>query len=283
MAFSKTRRAPRRGTRLSVDSLEGRQLLSHMPAHLPAVAGHPATVQTAAFGFPGKIKVSDPGQAAILSALNGGAGSEFVQLLRREVRNINGVIASFAIGARSSFSAPGFAARLPKSQPGYTGPVIDQLNGTVAGALLRPDGSLELAAIMRGPVHNPVPSYYIWGIDRGGPSNANTTPGLPGVHYDSEVIVAVTPSGISGSVRDLQTDTTSAISGSQISVKGSTIRVFVSPSLLPANNGVPASKFRFGFWAATDPDGGNSAIESFVPNDASIPVGIQPGKAPRRR
>jgi hypothetical protein len=260
-----------------VDSLEGRALLSHVaPTH------HAAPVHPANLGFRGHIVVTDPGEQAILNALSGGAGSDFVKLLRREVRDPTAVIASFVSGQRTEFTVPGFAAKVPHSQPQYTGTVYDQWNGTVAGALLQPNGNFEFAAIMRGPVHNRITGYYVWGVNRGGPANTNTSPGLPGIHFDSEVIVAASSLGVSSaSVVDLQTGSSTSIDPSQVQLDGPTLRVTVAGSLLPANYGVPAKQFQFGFWVTTNPNGGISAIESFVPDNQSIPIGVEGGRAPR--
>jgi hypothetical protein len=213
--------------------------------------------------------------------LTGGAGSEFVKLLRREVHNPAAVIASFVTGARKEFTVAGFAAKVPHSQPLYTGPVYDQWNGTVAGGLLQPGGNFEFAAIMRGPIHNPIVGYYIWGVNRGGPNTAQTSPELPGVHFDSEVIVAASSLGaVSAAVVDLQTGASTPIDLSQVQLAGPTIRVFVPGSVLPSL-GLAPRQYQFGFWVSQDLSGNISSIESFVPDNTSVPIGVEAGRAPR--
>jgi hypothetical protein len=132
---------------------------------------------------------------------------------------------------------------------------------------------------MRGPIHNPIVGYYVWGVNRGGPGNANTSPGLPGVHFDSEVIVAASSLGVaSASVVDLQTGSSIPIDTSQVTLNGPTIRVIVPGSALPSLSLAP-KQYQFGFWAADSQAGGLSAIESFVPDNQSVPIGVEGGHA----
>src|SRR5689334_23049246 len=112
-----------RRVRPVVEPLEGRLALSHAAPMVPTVAA--------------KINLSDgSGASAILSALHGGAGSEFVTLLRRGVPNVNAMIRAFALGRRSEVDVKGFAVKTPHFQPQYTGPHLDQFNPTAAGAVL---------------------------------------------------------------------------------------------------------------------------------------------------
>src|SRR5688572_8688021 len=188
----RTRTRPPR-VRLNVEPLEGRQLPSVSLPRLPGVsvlAANPA---------------DGSGAAAILSALRGGAGSEFVTLIRREVPNIGAVIRQFTLGARSTFSVRGFAAKLPRLQALYRGPELDQLNPTAAGAVLLRDGRLELAAIMRGPIDLPVRTTYVWGIDRGSGLVDPEGFGRPGLRYDAVVSVTREGGSITASVTDLTT------------------------------------------------------------------------------
>ena len=148
-------RPPRRRATPRLEPLEGRVVLS-------AVAALPRPTVAVLYNF------SDgTGLAAVLSALRGGPGNEFVRVLRREV-NVRRTIAEFASGQRSELVVPGFAIKTPKLNAAYTGPQLDQFNPTAAGALLLSRGRLELAAIMRGPIDRPEPVTYVWGIDRGG-------------------------------------------------------------------------------------------------------------------
>src|SRR5690349_17486716 len=80
---------PHRATRspLSVEILEGRSLLSG-PAHGLPMLSRPALVARV---HP-SIQFDPAGFSAILGALNGGLGSEWVKLVRAEVHNLNSVI-----------------------------------------------------------------------------------------------------------------------------------------------------------------------------------------------
>src|SRR4051794_3724856 len=83
----------------SVEPMEGRLVLSHVT--LP-----PGMVSQA-------INLSDgSGAGAILAALRGGAGSEFVTLLKRGVPNLSGVLRQFVSGTRTEVDVKGFAAKV---------------------------------------------------------------------------------------------------------------------------------------------------------------------------
>src|ERR1700712_4670176 len=104
----------RRSTIPRLETVEARTLLSGF-AH-PRIAALHAIVTD----LRSQAITTDPaGVAAILIALNGGAGSEFVKLIRREVPNLNSVIRSFVSGQRTQFKVPGFAVKLPNFQERY--------------------------------------------------------------------------------------------------------------------------------------------------------------------
>ena len=243
----------------AVEALEGRALLS------VAVLGvRPAAAIVA-------NQDDGSGRDAILSALRGGPGSEFVTLIRRQVPNFRRVIAEFASGARTEISVRGAAAKVPQFRPGYTGPRIDQLNPTVAGAVQLNRRRLELGAIVRGPIDLPTSSTYVWGINRGGAAPIGPFEGLPDIRFDAVVAVTRDATGITGSVRDLNTGTVTPLQPSDIRIQGPTIRVLLNPALLPST-GPPLRSFRFAFWTQSGP-GGLETIGGFVPSTASIPIG----------
>src|SRR4051812_39246644 len=107
---------PRHRLNPVVEPLEGRVVLSHAPALRATVAEK-------------AINLADgSGAGAILAALNGGAGSEFVTLIRKQVRNVNGTILQFAAGRRSELDVKGFAVKTPHLTDTYKGPHLDQFN-----------------------------------------------------------------------------------------------------------------------------------------------------------
>src|SRR5579875_2394923 len=75
-----------------VEALEGRALLSEFGVERPRVAGAAilARVPRPKFSYPAA------GRNAVINALLGGAGSEFVKLMLREAKNPLGVVAGFS-------------------------------------------------------------------------------------------------------------------------------------------------------------------------------------------
>ena len=65
------------------------------------------------------------------------------------------------------YSISGLTAETPSVQPAFAGQPYDQLLATVAGASVFKGNVLELGAIMRGPFHDPAPSYYVFAFNRG--------------------------------------------------------------------------------------------------------------------
>src|SRR5208337_4415284 len=145
-----------------VEFLEGRSLLSGFK---PLV---PSGLRPAMIGEIHRTIATDPaGLAAIKSALEGGMGSEWVSLIRAGVKNPLAVIAGFETGKYTSYSISGLTAETPSVQPAFAGQPYDQLLATVAGASVFKGNVLELGAIMRGPFHDPAPSYYVFAFNRG--------------------------------------------------------------------------------------------------------------------
>lgn len=252
---------------LSVEVLEGRQVLSHPPS----LAGLIASYANSADGS---------GASAILNALHGGAGSEFATLIKRGVPNVNAVIRQFALGRRTELNVKGFSVKIPHFQPQYTGPQLDQFNPTAAGAVLLKNGQLELGAIMRGPIDLPIATTYTWGIDRGGAAADPQAFGMPGLQYNSVVSVTRVGSTVSGFIKDLNTGAVTPLDPASVRIQGPTIRVYLNnPSSLLPSTGRPIAKYNFAFW--TSSGGGIQSIGGFVPGTHSIQIGnLGP---PRRR
>ena len=202
-------------------------------------------------------------------------------LIRRQVPNLSRVIRGFVSGQRDQFTTNGLAVKTPRFEDAYTGVRLDQLSATAAGAILLPDGRLELAGIMRGPIDDGRLSVYSFGIDRGG--SLATAPNRPGIRYDALVTVSRDASGVSGTILDLETNTTTPIDPSNIQIVGPTLRVFINPSTLPSN-GLSLNRYRFALWTSNSHTGRPETIASFVPGAESIPIGTLQGRtSPRRR
>jgi hypothetical protein len=263
---------PRRATKfpLAVLTLEGRTLQSGLHHAMPAahlaiiVQAHPSLT-------------TDPaGVAAITAALNGGMGSEWIKLVRSEVRNLGSVLAGFLTGRISAYSIPGLVAQTPYVQPTFAGQPYDQLLPTLAGASVFKGNVLELGTIMRGPFHDPATSYYVFALDRGAGSRLGPTfAGHPVVTPDTLVTLTVGPYGSSatGTITDLTTGAISPISASSIRIEGPVVRAFLSTSSFPSK-GLPLSKYRFAFWTQTQPGSDLSTVASFAPANSMIPIGV---------
>jgi hypothetical protein len=254
------------------ENLEGRALLSAL-GHHPSAAFESAIVGKIK---PGAIKTDPAGAAAILSALRGGPGSEFVKLIRRQISNPANLINKFAGGVTTTATISGVAAQIPAFQSQFTGRHYDHMVATVAGAVLLPKHKLELGAILRGPEDEPVPAYYTFALDRGaGPRLGPTFAARPGITPDALVTISVAPFSASASatVTDLTTGAVTNIDPSQVQVKGAVVRVFVNTAILPSE-GRPVSQYRFAMWTSNQLIGGIENVGNFVPDSTMIPIGV---------
>ena len=213
------------------------------------------------------------GAGAIMNALGGGAGGEFVTLLRRSLPNPSAVLRQFANGTRTEVDVKGFAAKIPRFQPSYRGPQLDQFDPTAAGAVILRDGRLELAAIMRGPIDLPVATTYRWAIDRGAGTPDPQGLGLPGLAYDAVVSVSRVGTNVSATIADLKAGSTTVLDPSAVNIQGPTIRVtLANPSTALPSTGLPTSSYRFTFWTS-DGSAGAASIGGFVPGSGMLQVG----------
>ncbi|QEH32698.1 hypothetical protein OJF2_11770 [Aquisphaera giovannonii] len=266
------RRSGARATRPVVENLEGRALLSGSHAVMPAVAPA-ALVRTVR----ASIKTDPAGAAAILNAINGGLGSEWVKLIRAQVRNVNSVLLRFATGQLSAYSTRGLAVRTPYQQAQFVGQPYDQLLPQVAGAAVFKRNVFELGAIMRGPFHDPNTTYYQFGVDTGaGASRGPLFAARPGIAPDTLVTLTVGPFGssASGTITDLTTGAVQNIDPSRIQIRGPVIRVFLSPTQFPSH-GLKLANYRFAFWTQTRPGFDITSVASFLPDTGMIPIAVQ--------
>ena len=269
-----------KGLSLRVEGLEGRALLSGVPGlgALPLASGRPPA------GILDGVKIDPAAVSAVMNALGGGAGSEFVTLLQRQVPNLTSLIQDFTSGRRTEFTAPGIAFKIPSWNESYTGPRHDSLNATLASAVATPNNVLQLVAVTRGPFNEAAPSQVVFGIDRGaGASLGPIFASRPGITPDALVTVNVGPygSGNTATVTDLKTGQTTTIDPSRVNVIGPVVRVSVDLAALPST-GQPTSKYRFAMWTRSQPTGGIEAVGSFVPGSSMVTVGVlKPVTSPR--
>jgi hypothetical protein len=268
------RRIPTRSKILLLEPLEPKIVLSS--GGFQAHRG-PAVALISPLHEP-KIATASSGQAAILNAMFGGAGHEFVTLAQHEVHNIGAVVAGFETGTLKQYSVPGLAIKLTNLQSGFTGQPHDPLSLNAGGAVLLKGKKIELAAIVRGPFTTyPGTTSIVFALNRGagarlGPAFASR----PGITPDLIVTVTVGPYGqsTSATITDLTTGTTSVMSSPIIQVAGPVVRIILPSSLLPSE-GVPLQKYTFAIWTETQPGAGIQNVGSFLPEDAMIPVGVE--------
>lgn len=272
---------------LAVESLEGRALLSGAAVSLPPALASRLAQVSAALAIPRGVKIDPAGVAAVMNALNGGAGSEFVTLVRRGAPNLLNVVRQFMSGARTEFVAPGVVAKIPRWNPAYTGTRYDHLTATLAGAVVLPGNRLELAAVMRGPFDEAVPCQLVFGINRGaGGSLGPIFSSRPGLTPDALVTINVGPYGQNNTatVTDLRTGVITPLDASSVQVIGAVSRVYVPLSLLPST-GATTANYKFAMWTRASADGGIENVGSFLPDaqGSMVPVGILNPTPPRRR
>ena len=147
-----------------VESLEGRALMSGMTLERP----HPPAAAILARMHVPKASFPSAGKNAVLNAIFGGAGHEFVTLAEKEIPNLLSVVSRFESGANTQFTARGLVFKTPNWQSGYTGFPHDVEAGTIAGGILLKRKEIELAAITRGPFSTtPFTTYVVLAINRG--------------------------------------------------------------------------------------------------------------------
>lgn len=255
-------------THPAVETLEGRALLSVVPSRA-GPAGRAFELGRLRLG-----QATPAEQAAVLAALRGGLGREFATLARREIRNVNGVIAGFASGSIRDYSVPGLSIKTKNWQELYTGPHHDQLGALAAGAVLASPRRLVLGAVLVGPIDMPSTNYYVFGLDRGTAGAGSPFSNRPNIRYDAAVTVATAGTqAVSVVLDDLATGQSTPLPTSVVRVRGATLVVVLDPRRLAVAGAKPLPQARFAFWtrsAAT----GQENVANFVPESATIPIGV---------
>ena len=219
------------------------------------------------------------GESAVLNAIFGGAGHEFVTLALREVHDLGAIVTGFETGRLTQLSVAGLTVKSPPNlQPLYGYAPHDPLALNMAGALVLKRKTIELAAIVRGPFTTyPGTTYIVFAINRGAGGRLGPVyPSRPGITPDALVTVKVGPYGQSNSatITDLTTGATQSVDPALISVAGPTVRLLVSESQLPSQ-GYPVNKYRFAVWTEIQPNATISQVGSFIPEDSMVPIGVE--------
>ena len=263
-----------------VETLEGRTLLNASQLARIAAA-HPAAVGM----LNASVIKTDPGAAAaITSALRGGIGSEWANLIRREVRNPLAVIRAFSTNKATTYTVNGLTFRTPAAQPAFTGRAYDQLLPTAAGAAVFKGNVFELAAVMRGEFRNPETSYYVFALDRGAGARLGPTfASRPGITPDALVTITVGPYGSSpsGTIRDLSDGSIQSINPASIKIQGATLRVFLTTGQVPSR-GAPLAQYRFAMWTQTQPGTDIANVAGFAPDSTMARIAVLKNVAVRR-
>lgn len=260
-------------SRPAVEGLEGRALMAGFDLSLIRAFARPALIRNV---IPVGVTTDPSAVSAITSALRGGVGSEWATLIRRQVRNPQSIVARFATGQTSAYSATGITFRTPHEQSQFVGRPYDQLLPLAAGGAVFRGNIVEFATILRGEFRNPDTSYYVFAVDRGaGGSLGPVYAARPGITPDALVTITVGPYGssASGEVRDLTNGTSQAIDASNIVIRGATLRVFLSTSQLPSR-GAALNRYRFALWTQTAPGTDVANVASFAPEASMIPLAV---------
>jgi len=224
------------------------------------------------------IAATESGKTAILNAIFGGAGHEFVALALSEVKNPLSVVAAFENGSITQYSVPGLVVKKPNWQSAYVGILHDPLALNVGGAVLLKGRKIELGAIVRGPFTTyPGTTDIVFAINRGDGSKVGPAfPSRPGITPDLLVTVTVGPYGgsTSATITDLTTGTTRPIASPIIKVAGPTVRALLPTSLFPSK-GFSIPKYTFAVWTETQANAPIQDVGSFVPEDSMIPIGAE--------
>ncbi|MDQ6924905.1 MAG: hypothetical protein M3154_01540 [Candidatus Eremiobacteraeota bacterium] len=152
----------------------------------------------------------------------------------------------------------------------YTGPQRPALNAIGAdGSFVAASQTIVLIAQMAGPVFAGGPNYFVWGIDRGGATNA-PFPDEPNVKFNAVVVVTADPANgtaLTAVVNLLNGAPPQSVAAALLAPD--TIQVVVPASALPATGTITASQYRWNLWPRNGVGGSAAAqIASFIPDNA---------------
>jgi hypothetical protein len=184
------------------------------------------------------------------------------------------------IGPIHNIVGNGFAVKESRFYPYYRGPKRIDLNAVAARGLVTPDNQ---TIILRGITVDPLPKtitdptqsdFYFFGINRGGATPPGPFPGRPHVTFDAVVGVALTPNGLTGFVKDLNSNAPAvALPAGSVSMKFNVIRLAAPLSLLPPTAaGITPAQYQVNFFSANTPTLDFNQIASFVPDFRDFPV-----------
>jgi hypothetical protein len=246
-------RRARRDRSISVESLEGRALLSGRggsPIYSPPTPNPAPIVMPIPTPVTVPIKPATP-----ISTSPAGAPA-------READH----------KAEVEHKPTGIVTKAAHFYPFYRGPKLAELKAVRASAELAPNGTFTFTGTLKGAIKK-APAVYVWGIDRNGNLPAGPFTERPNIKFDA-VVVASLNSALKPSVtvNNLASGTSTVLPSSSVSIHGQTVKVTLSESLLPST-GLAPSQYRFNFWPE---DGGpvvSSSVSSFIPEFTTAQVG----------
>jgi hypothetical protein len=157
----------------------------------------------------------------------------------------------------------------------YTGPQRPAIDAIAAGGKYSASAqTIVLDARMAGPVLTDGPNYFVWGLDRGGATNA-PFPDEPNVKFNAVVVVKADPS--TGAV----TGTANALGSpaqpvSVVLTAPDTLEVTVPAGILPST-GLAPSAYLWNLWPRSGVGGlATAQIASFIPENAMGPLVAAP-------
>lgn len=176
----------------------------------------------------------------------------------------------------------GVVRKTPMFYEFYNGPQTADLNA-VSGSARLIGNRLVLTGSVAGTIVKRPRSFtqqasYVFGIDRGSPQAIAPFEGRPGVMFDAVVVAKVEMAGVSASVVDLTTGSTTPLSARSVKIAGKTVSITLNARLLPTPpGGLPLSEGSFNFWPESDlpsylqPASG-SPVASFLPESSDAPI-----------
>ena len=169
----------------------------------------------------------------------------------------------------------GIVTKAPHFYPFYTEPKLAELNAVKAsGELARNSNTFTFSGTNRGRINNGS-AVYVWGIDRSGHLAPGPFTGRPNIRFDAVVVVSLSSSlQPTASVTDLVSGMTTTLPTGSARIHGKTVTVTVPSQLLPST-GLAPSQYRFNFWPSfAGGSGGSSSIASFAPELTTAQVGM---------
>jgi hypothetical protein len=167
----------------------------------------------------------------------------------------------------------------PIFYPPYTGPIQPDLAAVGAKVRFIHNRGFVFTGHLLGSINTSQPSFYVFGVNRGGASPPGPFPDRPLIDFDAEIIVATSSDGFEGEVELLngegQTVSTTSLPNNQVVFSNNQVQVFVPKQDLPLPS-PPATAhtqndYSFAFWAGVSPSA-PKGIASFFPQYADTTV-----------